>query len=190
MTAVSFEQEKRTRRSIIRLGGYRNPPEEEIRRRHEATRKYCDGRLGRYRDDRDGRYTRYRDDNRDRRYERYRHAGGGSYPSDDDDTESDESRRSDHMGRSSGDRRRFRRQDSDPDGYSSPDGERDRHRRGKDHRSPPRRDPKQFPVIRPLNDLFTEAVDNRTIGWKVAARATKRPPRSELTDIGRSWRYR
>ena len=67
--------------------GTENPSEEEIRPRHEATRKYLDGNLGRYRDDCDGRYTRYRDDNRDGRYGRYRDAGGGGYPSDDDDAE-------------------------------------------------------------------------------------------------------
>ena len=33
--------------------GTENSSEEEIRRRHEATRNYRDGRLGRYRDDRD-----------------------------------------------------------------------------------------------------------------------------------------
>ena len=94
--------------------------------------KYRDGHHGLSRGDRDGRYTRYRDENREGRYKRYRDAGGGGYPPDDDDTESDESRRRDHRGRSAGDRRRFRREDCDLDGYSSPSGEGDRHRRGRD----------------------------------------------------------
>ena len=66
--------------------GRENPSEEEDpRRRHGATRKYCDGR-----------HTRYRDEKRYGNYERYRNAEGGGYPSDEDDTEPDESRRSDH----------------------------------------------------------------------------------------------
>ena len=90
-----FATEKRqpyrsSRRSAPGAQGYTSegtetPSEaEDPRRRHGATHKY-----------RDGRYTRYRDDNRDGRYERYRDAGGGGYPSDDNDTESDELCRSD-----------------------------------------------------------------------------------------------
>ena len=157
-----FATEKRqpyrsSRRSAPGSQGYtsevtENPSEEEYaRRRHGATRKSCDGR-----------YTRYCDDSRDGRYERYCNAGGGGYPSDDDDTESDESRRSDHRGRDSRGRHRFRREDSDLGGCSSPGGEVERYRRGIDRRSARRRDPKRLPVIRPLNDLFTKAVDYRT----------------------------
>ena len=145
--------------------GTETPSGEEKRRRHEATRKYRDGRLGRYRDDRDGRdgrYTRYCDDNRDGRYKRYRDAGGSGYPSDDDEAKSDELRRSDHRGRDVLDLHRFRREDSDLGGYSSPGGEGDRRSRSRDRRSAPRRDPKRLPVTRPLNDLFTKAVDYRT----------------------------
>ena len=123
---------------------------EDPRHRHRVTRKYRNGRHGRYHDDREGRYTRYRD------------AGGGGHPSDDDDTESDESQRSDRRGRHTLDRLRLRRGDSDPEGYSSSGGERDRHRRGRDCRSARRRNPKRLPVIRPLNDLFIKAVDYRT----------------------------
>ena len=100
--------------------GTENPSEEEgTRRRHGATRKYCDGR-----------YTRYCDDNRDGRYERYRDAGGGRYHYDDDYTESDGLRRSGRRGRNARGRHRFRREDSDLYGYSALGGEGDRHRRG------------------------------------------------------------
>ena len=148
------------------------------------TRKYRDGRLGRYRDDCDGRYTRYRDDDSDGSYERYRDARGGGYPSDDDDTETDESRRSDRRGRDARGRHRFRREDSDPEGYSSPGGEGDRHSRGRDRWSTPRRDPKRLPVIRPLNDLFTKTVDYRTY------RLESRSARYDASTARRINRYR
>ena len=158
--------------------------EEEIKRHHEATRKYRDGRLERYRNGRDERYSRYGDDNSDGRYERYRDARGGGYPSDDDDTESDKSQRSDHRDRDERGRHRVRRADSNLGGYSSPGGEGDRYRRVRYHRFVPRRDPKRLPVIRPLNDLYNKAVDYRTY------RLESRSARYDASTARRINRYR
>ena len=93
-------------------------------------------------------------------------------------------------GRNAGDGRRFRREESEPDVYSSPGAEGDRHGRGRDRRSAPRRDPKRMLVIRPLKDLYTRPSTPACIGWKVAARATTQVLRAELTVIGRSSRCR
>ena len=170
--------------------GTENFSEEETRRHHGAARKYRHGRHRRYRDDRDGRYTRYRCDNCDGPYERYCDARGGAYLSDDDDTTSDESRRSDRWGRGPGHRRRLRREDSDPDGYISSGGERDPHRGGRDGRSAPRRDPKGLPVIRPLNDLFAKSVDYRK--YRLESRSARYDTSSarRITIFGRSSRCR
>ena len=116
--------------------------------------KYCDERQRRYRDDRDGGHGRYCD------------AGGDGYPTNDDFTESGDSRLSDSRNRRASDRSRFRREESDLGHYSSPDGEGDRRRRDRDFRLAARRAPKRLPVIWPLNDLFTKAVDYSTYRLK------------------------
>ena len=188
-----FATEKRqpyqsSRRSAPGAHGYtwegtENPSEaEDPRRRHRASRKNRDRRYARYRDAGGADYPS--DDNREGRYTRYRDAGGGGYPSDDDDTESNESRRSDGRGHHAHYGRRFRGEDSNPEGYSSPGGEGDRHCRGRDRRSASRRDPKRLPVIGPLNDLFTKAVDYRTY------RLESRSARYEASTARRINRYR
>ena len=138
--------------------GTENPSDaEDHTRRHRTTRKYRDGRRRRNRD------------------------AGGS-PSD-DSSDSDHSRRRDRRSRRAN-RRDRRRHDLSETDYSTSDSDGEDRREGRIRRTARTRDARLPRVIRPLNDLFTKAVNYKTY------RLDRRSARYDSSVAWRVNRYR
>ena len=137
----------------------------------ECTR-YSDAEDPRHRTDevREQRRWRYRD-NREERHRRYRGAGERGYPSDDDPFGSEDSRRRSHRARRDRNRGRRRHDPSDSESYHMELDE-ERRRPSRHLWTAAKGDERRPTVIRPLNDLFTTAVNYKTYRLKGVVRAT------------------